>query len=328
VVVEEFRFCWGEPYCVREALKHYYKRKHYSSVDVDAIKYQAYDGNPDLVNLTKKFIKDTTGIDYKYLIITNGTTSALSIVLRCLQRSHGYKTCYTHKYYFPFYPNIIKKNDYEQKTGLYQDHEIELKEKNSLAIVDSPSNPMGDLLLYTDNYNNIIWDSVYHNPVFINTIPVKPDHRVNCGSYSKCFGITGARIGWIATNSESDYNLFKEENMYETCSVSYFSQNFVLDLMQNTDVDAFMKASRYRVNNNREMFDRICYLFDGQAVPENGMFYAVWASPYTVKLLDKLNVKTVQMDSSGNDKFLRFNLAQTNDLTKKAIRYIIKEDGK
>lgn len=327
-MVEEFRFCWGEPYCVREALKHYYKRKHYSSVNVDAIKYQAYDGDLDLVNLTKKFIKDTTGIDYKYLIITNGTTSALNIVLRCLQRNHGYKTCYTHRYYFPFYPNIIKRNQYEQKTGLYQDHEIELKESNSLAIVDSPSNPTGDLLLYTDNYNNIIWDSVYHNPVFINTIPVKPDHRVNCGSYSKCFGITGARVGWIATNSESDYILFKEENMYETCSVSYFSQNFVLDLMQNTDIDAFMKASRYRVNNNREMFDRICYLFDGQAVPENGMFYAVWASPYTVKLLDKLNVKTVQMDSSGNDKFLRFNLAQTNDLTKKAIRYIIKEDGK
>jgi aspartate/methionine/tyrosine aminotransferase len=223
---------------------------------------------------------------------------------------------------------MIEKNNYEQKTGLYRDHESELKQKNTLAIVDSPSNPTGDLLLYTDSYNNIIWDSVYHNPVFINTIAVKPDHRVNCGSYSKCFGITGARIGWIATNSEEDYLLFKEENMYETCSVSYFSQNFVLDLMENTDIDAFMKASRYRVNKNREMFDRICYLFDGQSVPENGMFYAVWASPYTAKLLDKLNVKTVEMDSSGNDKFLRFNLAQTNDLTKKAIRYIIKEDGK
>ena len=327
-MIEEFRFCWGEPYCVREALKFYYKRKHFSSVNVDAIKYQAYEGDPQLIGLTKKFIKDTTGVEYKYLIITNGATSALNTVLRCLQHKQGYTTCYTHRYYFPFYRDILKKNNYEQKTGLYRDHESELKQKNTLAIVDSPSNPAGDLLLYTDSHNNIIWDSVYHNPVFINTIAVKPDHRVNCGSYSKCFGITGARIGWIATNSEEDYLLFKEENMYETCSVSYFSQNFVLDLMGNTDIDAFMKASRYRVNNNREMFDRICYLFDGQSVPENGMFYAVWASPYTVRLLDKLNVKTVEMDSSGNDKFLRFNLAQTNDLTKKAIRYIIKEDGK
>lgn len=327
-MTEEFKFCWGEPYCVREALKHYYKKKHYSFVDIDAVRYQPYEGDPDLVKFTKQFLKEETGIDYKHLIITNGTTSAVNIVLRSLQRRHGYNICYTHKYYFPFYPSIIKKNNYQQKMGLYRDHEIQLGEKKSLAIVDSPSNPLGDLLLYTDNHNNIIWDSVYHNSVFINTIPVKPDHRVNCGSFSKCFGITGARIGWIATNNDGDYSLFKEENMYDTCSVSYFSQSFVLDLIKNTDIVSFMRASRYRVNNNREMFDRICYLFDGQSVPENGMFYAVWASPYTSRLLDKLNIKTVEMDSMGNDKFLRFNLAQTNDLTKKAIRYIIKEDGK
>lgn len=326
-MIEEFKFCWGEPFCVREALKHYYKKK-YIPLDIDTFEYQPYDGIPELVNLTKKFVKDTTGIDYKHLIITNGATNALNIVLRCLKRKYQYEICYTHKYCFPYYSGIIKKNNYEQKIGLYRNHEQELGKENVLAIVDSPSNPTGDLLLYTSNYNNIIWDSVYHNSVFINTIPVKPDHRVNCGSYSKCFGITGARVGWIATNSDSDYSLFKEENMYEMCSTSCLSQNFVLDVMQNTDIESFMKSSRYRINNNRETFDRICYLFDGQAVPENGMFYAVWASPYTVKLLNKLNVKTIEMDSLGNDKFLRFNLAQTNDITKKAIRYIIKEDGK
>jgi aspartate/methionine/tyrosine aminotransferase len=327
-MIEEFKFCWGEPYCVREALEHYYKRKTFKPIDINSIKYQPYEGDLELVKLTRQFIKETTGIDYKHVIITNGTTGALNIVLRAFQRKYNYKKCYTHKYYFSFYPIIIKKSNYEHKIGLYQNHEKELEPKDVLGIVDSPSNPTGDLLLYTDNSNNIIWDSVYHNPVFINTIPVKPDHRVNCGSYSKCFGVTGARVGWIATNHEDDFNLFKEENMYETCSVSYFSQNFLLDLMKNTDIQGFMKSSRYRVNNNREAFDKICYLFDGQAVPENGMFYAVWASPYAVKILDKLNVKTIEMDKLGNDRFLRFNLAQTNDLTKKAIRYIIKEDGK
>jgi len=43
-------------------------------------------------------------------------------------------------------------------------------------------------------------------------------------------------------------------------------------------------------------------------------------------LLDKLGVKYVVLDSNGKNKFLRFNLAQTNDLTNKAIRYILKED--
>jgi len=122
--------------------------------------------------------------------------------------------------------------------------------------------------------------------------------------------------------------IFKEENTYETCSVSYFSQEFIIDVMKNTDMYNFMRAARYRINNNREMFDRICYLFDGQAVPENGMFFTAWTSPYVCKLFDKMNVKSVELDSIGNDKFLRFNLAQTNELTTKMVKYIIREDSR
>lgn len=326
--MQEFKFCWGEPYCIREALKDYYKKKMIKAPNIDDVHYQSYEGHPLLVENTRQFLKEITDIDYKYIMITNGTTSALNIVLRSLKKKNGYKKCFTHKYYFPFYPDIVEKNGYEHATGLYQQHESQLSEIKSLAIVDSPSNPLGDLLLYTDIYDNVVWDSVYHNPVFINTIPVKPDHRVNCGSYSKVFGLTGARIGWVATNNEKDFEFYMKENMHENCSVSYLSQNFLLDILQTVDVDLFMRSAQYRVNNNREYFDKICYLFDGQSVPENGMFYAAWASPYTSKLLDKLNIKSVEMDKSGRDRFLRFNLAQTNELTKKAIRYIIKEDGK
>jgi len=325
--MEEFKFGWGEPYCVREALTHYYKRKTLKNINLQAIEYQPYDGIEVLIEATKIFLKETTGIDYKYVIITNGATSSLNIVLRSL-RDKGYDRCFTHKYHFPYYPNIIKKNKYEHEVGLYMDHEKQLSLPNTLGIVDSPSNPLGHLLLYTDTNNNIIWDSVYHNSVYINTIPVKPDHRVNCGSYSKVFGLTGARIGWIATNSFTDYMIFKEENTYETCSVSYFSQEFIIDVMKNTDMYNFMRAARYRINNNREMFDRICYLFDGQAVPENGMFFTAWTSPYVCKLFDKMNVKSVELDSIGNDKFLRFNLAQTNELTTKMVKYIIREDSR
>lgn len=326
--MQEFRFCWGEPYCVREALKDYYKKKMTKAIDIDNMHYQLYEGHPDLVEKTRAFLKKVTDIDYKYIMITSGTTSSLNIVLRSLKKRNGYNKCFTHKYYFPFYPNIVEKNGYIHETGLYQQHEDQLSELKAMAIVDSPSNPMGDLLLYTDIYDNIVWDSVYHNPVFINTIPVKPDHRVNCGSYSKVFGLTGARIGWIATNNERDFDLYMGENMYENCTISYPSQNFILDIFKTVDLDLFMRSAQYRINNNREYFDKICYLFDGQSVPENGMFYAAWASPYVAKLLDKLNVKSIEMDRVGNDRLLRFNLAQTNDLTKKAIRYIIKEDGR
>ena len=322
----EFDFSWGEPFCVREALKHYYTRQKLRNIDIDAMMYSPDDGNAKLVEYTRKFVAETTGITYDHIIMTHGTTGALNIVLRALKRQENRDICFTHKYHFPWMPEIITKNGYEHRTGLYRDHVKDLIFSNRVGIVDSPSNPEGDLLLYSNTNNNIIWDSVYHNPVFINSIPVKPDHRVNCGSYSKVFGLTGARVGWIATNSQSDYELFRSENLHEISTMSFNSQSFILDVMDNTNLDQFMLSSKYRVNNNREMFDRICYLFDGQSVPENGMFYAAWATPYTQRLLDKIGVKSVELDQEGKNKFLRFNLAQTNDLTKKAIRYIMKED--
>lgn len=324
----EFDFGWGEPYCVREALKSFYKRNSFPPINIDRMGYTPDAGNEELVKLTRQFVKETTGIEYKHVIITNGTTGALNVVLRSLARLESYEVCFTHRYHFPYYPQIIQKNGYEHLTGLYNNHKQELSRDNVVAIVDSPSNPEGDLLLYSDLNNNIIWDSVYHNDVYINTIPVKPDHRVNCGSYSKVFGLTGARVGWIATNSEEDYKLYLKENLYENCTLSFSSQDFLVDILNNTDLNNFMKSSKYRVNNNREMFDKIKYIFDNQAVPENGMFYCAWATPYAIKMLDKLEVRSVTIDQDGVNKFLRFNLAQTNHLTSRAIRYILSEDGR
>lgn len=322
--MSNFDFGWGEPFCVREALKHYYKRKVHKAVDIDSLKYSPDDGDQDLIDLTRWFIKETTGIEYKHIIITNGTTGAINIALRVLAKE-GKGICYTHKYHFPYYPQIIEKNGYRHQTGLYRDHEQQLSNNSVVGIVDSPANPTGDLLLYYDHKNNIIWDSVYHNPVYINTIPVIPDHRVNCGSYSKVFGLTGSRIGWIATNSKEDYKKFSDENLYENCTISAPSQDLLLDIFDNMDLNNFMRSAKYRVNNNREMWDRIKDLFDNQEVPENGMFYAAWTDPIAYKLLDKLGFTYVTMDSKGNDKYLRFNLAQTNEITDKAIRFLLKE---
>lgn len=324
----EFDFGWGEPFCVREAFKQYYKRNTFLPVNIHNMGYTPDPGNEELIKLTRQFIKETTDIEYKYVLITSGTTGALNVVLRVLAAKEGKKNCYTHEYHFPYYPEIIKKNGYTHKLGLYKDHKQNLSEKDTVAIVDSPSNPEGDLLLYTDLHDNIIWDSVYHNPVFINSIGVKPDHRVNCGSYSKVFGLTGARVGWIATNNKEDYDAFVAENLYENCTMPFINQDFLVDVIKNTDLYNFMRSSKYRVNNNREMFDRISYLFDGQAVPENGMFYCAWASPHAVKLLNKLQMKSVKIDERGNDVLLRFNLAQTNHITNRAIRYILSEDGR
>lgn len=321
-----YDFSWGIPYCVVEALKVYYKKDSFKLLNLDSLHYPPDPGKEELIDLTKKYIRETTGIDYKYIIITNGTTGALNTVLRGLRDTENKIICYTHKYVFPYYKPIIEQNKYVHKTGLYKQHELQLSQKGAVAIVDSPSNPEGHILLYTDTHNNIIWDSAYNSPVFVNGIAVTPDHRVNCGSYSKGLGLTGVRIGYIATNSKEDYELFLAQNLYENCTISALGQDLIIDILNNIDLENFMRSAKYRINNNREMFDRIAYLFDGQAVPEDGMFFSAWATPHTVKLLDKLGILYVTLDEEGKNKYLRFNLAQTNEITSEAIRMILKED--
>jgi len=321
----KYNFGWGEPYCVREALQMYYSNKSFMPINLETMGYQGDIGQDRLVYLTKNFIKATTGISYKHVIITNGTTGALNVVLRKMVKD-GKKVCYTHQYHFPYYPGILNKYPLEHKKGLYLNHESELADKNTFAIVDSPTNPEGNLVLYTDTYKNIIWDSVYHSAVFINDVAVKPDHFVNCGSYSKVFGLTGVRVGWIATDNDEDFEIFKMDNLYENCTLSMQPQSLITDILDKTDIPQFMLSAKYRINNNREMFSRIENLFDGQPVPNNGMFYVAWASVKTQQILDKMSVNVVQLDSEGNDRLLRFNLAQYNSLTSEFVRNVLKED--
>ena len=124
-----------------------------------------------------------------------------------------------------------------------------------------------------------------------------------------------------------DYSKWAHELKKLGYATANHYDNTMLDVIKNTDMDSFMDYSKDLVNNNREMFHKVSYLFDGQPVPENGMYYSAWTTPHTIELLNKLNIKSIKMDISGKDEFLRFNLAQINEVTNEAINLILKEDS-
>jgi aspartate/methionine/tyrosine aminotransferase len=312
---------WGEPFCVRDVLKKHYKKNF--KINIDKLSYAEDYGNQDLIELTREFLKQSTGIDYKYIIITNGTTSAINIVLRTMKKA-GKVNCYTNEYYFPYYPDIVYKNGLNQVKKLESTCNLVLNKRENLTLLDSPSNPFGKFSTY--NIDNVIWDSVYHNDVYLNEHVVVPNHIVNCGSYSKFLGLTGARIGWIATNDKNQYNKYCYDSLYENCTISNISQLYLLDVMSTISWYYFSKDSKELINNNRNELNRISYLFNNQVVPKNGMFYCVWADKKSYNIVNKANVKFIKIDEENDKHLIRFNLAQKNDLTKKAVNAIIKVD--
>lgn len=313
---------WGEPFCVREVLEKHYRKDF--KINIKDLSYSSDNGNEDLIKITKKFLKESTGIDYKYVTITNGTTNALNIVLRNMKKK-GKENCYTNEHFFPYYPDIIYKNNLNQINKLETTCNIILNKKENLVLLDSPSNPSGKFSTY--EANDIVWDSVYHNDVYLNSYDVAPNHTVNCGSYSKFLGLTGARVGWIATNNEKDFKKYCYDSLYENCTISAISQLYVLDLMKTINWYYFSKDAKELINNNRNEMNRLSYLFNNTPVSRDGMFYCVWADKKAKDIVEKANITYVPLDEESGRFLIRFNLAQTNDLTKKAVNRIIKCDS-
>lgn len=320
--METITLGWGENVCSREVLNQLYKPK-LDLHDIKNMEYAPDNGSPELIDLVQEYLQKTCGRTYKHIIITGGTTPSINVVLRALKSSDSkLNTVATHNHYFPYYPSIIKKNDMKHVASL------NMQGPNHIKLIDMPSNPTGSMS-QSSFCQNTVWDSVYFNPVFINSprMTVKP-HKVNVGSLSKSFGLTGLRIGYIATDSDLDYKRFSDENLYETCTVSVPSQELAIDIMSNIIYNTFFQLANRAINHNRESLNKINYLFDEQEVQNNGMFYAAYAEPKALEIIDKAMVNYVVLSDRGKNKFVRFNLGQNNELTAKAVSQILKVDGK
>lgn len=314
-----FDLGWGEPVCVRQALKTLYTPKN--KIDILSMGYAPDDGNELLIYLIQEYLRETTGISYKHVIITNGTTPAINVVLRVLKKE-GISTIATNKYYFPYYSQIISKNGLKHRLK-YVNNGID-----TVNLIDYPSNPKGYMDKRFFNSDFSVWDSVYYNPVYVNSLTLNtPNHRVNVGSLSKVFGLTGLRIGYIATNRDDDAVLFSNENLYESCTISVPSQDIATDILYNLDIELFFKKAKASVNNNRETLSKIEYLLDGQKVPKNGMFYSAYADSKALEIIDCADVKYVVLSDDKDGIHIRFNLAQDNIITNNAVKAIKRKDS-
>lgn len=309
----KFDLGWGNPYFLLQVLEKVYKQP-LSPHDISGMSYSEDYGVKELREATQKAINDTSGIQYDYILIVNGATHGINIALKYMQQK-GYRNVITRRYGYPFYENMIKNAGLKRKVGLNSS-----KEKTDFVLIDSPSNPEG----IQSNLECAIWDSVYHNQIYTSDLNIKPTHAVNIGSYSKLLGLTGARVGWIATNNPLLFHNLADIALYDTATVSMPSQKLIIDILNKIKLDEFMKQGRGSLSLNKEELYKISYIFDRQPIPETGMFYCVFAHPKAIKLLEECGINYVRLE----DNFIRLNIGQTNEIIKTAVQTILKKDKK
>jgi len=313
----KFDFGWGNPYFLLELLNALYW-PDLSTPDIKKMSYAPDEGNPELIKQTKKIIKDITGQSYDHILITNGATHAINTILRYYKRQ-GYEEVLTREYGYPFYADMIKRAGLDRV--IVSEIDTFLPKEKQFALIDSPSNPKG-LQTGMGSDENTVWDSVYHNKIYTDDLDTIPPHYWHIGSYSKLLGLTGARVGWIATNNAFAHALITDECLKDNATISVPSQDLIIDIIKRVDLDRFLNHGKRSLNNNRETIQKIEYLFDGQPVQSSGMFYCANADKKTIELLNNCGIQYVNL----GDNYIRLSLGQTGKITKEAIEALLKKD--
>lgn len=322
-------FSWGDTRGIRQVMmKHFYGTGMNDSVPLHAFGYPPHEGDAKLIHYTKGLIKDLTGRDYEYVLITNGATHGLNAYIYA---AADVKTeiLLTRKLYFSFYPGIATTHGLIHKTA---DHI--LPNNKQLGIIDSPSNPEG-IVTFGGAKERRVWDAAYYTPTYcgegdrnnLKCYPGFPEHHAMVGSFNKLTGINGLRTGWLATN---DFELYRRAYNYIThdlCGVSALSQYITLMIIKYVDLPRFYADSKDLLDANRGELSRLDHLFGGQIIPSRGMFALFEVDAKLKDLLERASVKVMEGHNFGDDRdSVRFNLANGIDATKAMVDAVIKED--
>lgn len=307
---------WGNPYFLLEILDIVFKEK-LSYQDVASMSYSPDLGIPELIKKTREVIRLTTGgLVYDHVVITAGATQAINSILKHYSLS-GVKKVLTTQYGFPFYDSMISNLGMKRLDFLKPQDS-----SDHIYLIDSPSNPEGKQSRHMPS-GHLHWDAVYHNKIYNANLGTYPSHKTMVGSYSKLLGLTGARVGWIATNDKILFDILSSISVYDTATVSVPSQRLILNILNCIDLDSFMDLGKASLDSNRTEMQKLTKFFEGQDIQSKGMFYmAKEPSEKTLKLLDKSGVNYVIL----KDGSLRLSLGQKLNVVKGAVKEIIKND--
>lgn len=319
----KYDFGFGDPVVIRQALGRHHEPIVTSMWFLDQLGYANKSGMPKLVDAVRDHVDSLIGRRYKHVFITPGAVGGINVTLRAFKATQFDKLTISHKrdatlnYHRPafhYYREIMLFS------GLSESPSIG---RNTIALIDSPSNPTGEIrcdseISQAQKPDFVIWDAAYHSPVYNQKLMhLFPKHDVMVGSLGKTFGLTGLRIGWAATNND-DYAKEIERSLHaEALSVSVPSQLIALNLLEYVNHEAFYKTAAGMLDDNREQFARLKRFFEVD-VPESGMFYyAPINQIYLNDTLRRMGVKYIPgQDVEGSAEFGRFSLAQDRTLTK------------
>ena len=225
--------------------------------------YSGNDGSPELIET----IKEEFGLD-GHVIITPGGMAGLDLLIGSL----GDETIWIPNYHWGSWNKILTIHGKEIKT--FNDFDIRNVEVGEgVVMLCYPSNPTGyapkfeDLKAFADvckeRNQTLILDLPYYylfNEMSNKIYELYSDNVIVISSFSKSVGLSGLRIGYIATKNKELYDTMKIRSLYKYNSISTVPQEIINQLLtSNQGQSAF---DNYRMKTKHHITKNIQYLSD------------------------------------------------------------------
>ena len=285
--------------------------------------YSGNDGHPELIETIKKEFLPS-GFE---VIVTPGGMAALDLAINSLAD----QTIWIPKYHWGSWNKILKTH--EKDMQFFDDFNLDsFRPEFGAVMLCCPSNPTGycpdknaivDFLKWSnDNGITVILDLPYYYLFneFGEIEEYFSENVIVVSSFSKSIGLSGYRVGYIATKSDELYQTLKIRSLYKYNSISTLPQIVVNELIkEKKSIEEYKAVTKAHISKNIEFLKENNLLFSEYAAVPIGPF-AIVCIDYK-KLLDH-RISSVPLSKftliKNNDceRFSRISVAVDHNLFK------------
>lgn len=213
--------------------------------------YSANDGHPDLIAEIQKGFSDKSRI-----LVTPGGMAALDLVMSSLEGS----TVWIPYLHWGSWSKILTINGKETKG--FDDMTLHnFRPRGGIVMLCYPSNPTGycpsekeirDFAAYAENNGiTLIIDLPYWDLLKGTSLKdLTSENVVYISSFSKSIGLSGYRVGYVATESDALYQSMRIRSLYKYNSISTLPQKIIAEIMKTGEVDRYQEETRNHIRMN------------------------------------------------------------------------------
>jgi aspartate/methionine/tyrosine aminotransferase len=290
-----------------------------SKIDFNSKEIQHYPPNLGInslrENISKEYFPNIIDVE-KNISIINGGMPSLDLCIQILDT----KKIWFPKFYWGSYQKMaqIRKKSYDFYESL-SNFNLSLLSEDDCIFICSPSNPTGllienDYLLemikkITDTGAIIIFDSPYYklfynDNFFERALQTGGDNIILCESFSKCYGLSGIRLGFICSLHKEFNEELNIRMLYEFNGISTIPQLLINNLISTDEGKKII--NNFQSETKKHIFENINYLKENNLLADEIYNGEIPVGIFAIINKTELELLNKKIGSIGLDKFVYY----------------------